>query len=137
MRRDFEEKLRAFSQAQAQFEAEKRRALEDLRSSHRQEVEELLKNQQNQSASTSEDQEKLAELHRQEVGESGRERGWSLLEGSEELGGRGPCSDCLVCGSGSSQSPSFTPIIICPENKCSSKRVVNIFVFLLVCRWRR
>uniref|UniRef100_A0A671V3H4 Family with sequence similarity 184 member Aa n=1 Tax=Sparus aurata TaxID=8175 RepID=A0A671V3H4_SPAAU len=66
MRRDFEEKLRAFSQAQAQFEAEKRRALEELRASHRQEVEELLNNQQNQSASSTEDQEKLAELHRQE-----------------------------------------------------------------------
>lgn len=68
MRRDFEEKLRAFGQAQAQFEAEKRRALEELRASHRLEVEELLSNQQNQSASSTEDQEKLAELHRQEVG---------------------------------------------------------------------
>lgn len=68
MRRDFEEKLRAFSQAQTQFEAEKRRALEELRATHRQEVEELLNNQQNQSASSTEDQEKLAELHRQEVG---------------------------------------------------------------------
>ncbi|XP_033957524.1 protein FAM184A-like isoform X2 [Pseudochaenichthys georgianus] len=67
MRRDFEEKLRAFSQAQALFEAEKRRALEDLRATHRQEVEELLNNQQNQSASSTEDQERLAELHRQEV----------------------------------------------------------------------
>ncbi|XP_031147984.1 protein FAM184A isoform X1 [Sander lucioperca] len=67
MRRDFEEKLRAFSQAQAQFEADKRRALEELRATHRQEVEELLNNQQNQSATSTEDQEKLAELHRQEV----------------------------------------------------------------------
>uniref|UniRef100_A0AAQ6IEA1 Protein FAM184A/B N-terminal domain-containing protein n=1 Tax=Anabas testudineus TaxID=64144 RepID=A0AAQ6IEA1_ANATE len=77
MRRDFEEKLRAFSQAQAQFEAEKRRALEELRTTHRQEVEELLNNQQNQSASSSEDQEKLAELHRQEVE--------ALMERVEEL----------------------------------------------------
>ncbi|XP_061571639.1 protein FAM184A-like isoform X2 [Cololabis saira] len=67
MRRDFEEKLRAFSQAQAQFEAEKRRALEELRATHRQEVEELRDNQQNHSANSSEDQEKMAELHRQEV----------------------------------------------------------------------
>uniref|UniRef100_A0A8C2ZIH7 Family with sequence similarity 184 member Aa n=1 Tax=Cyclopterus lumpus TaxID=8103 RepID=A0A8C2ZIH7_CYCLU len=67
MRRDFEEKLRAFSQTQAQFEADKRRALEELRSTYRQEVEELLNNQQNQSATSTEDQEKLAELHRQEV----------------------------------------------------------------------
>uniref|UniRef100_A0A673C9D7 Zgc:85722 n=1 Tax=Sphaeramia orbicularis TaxID=375764 RepID=A0A673C9D7_9TELE len=77
MRRDFEEKLRAFSQAQAQFEAEKRRALEELRATHRQEVEELLKNQQNQSATSTEDQEKLAELHRQEVE--------ALMERVEEL----------------------------------------------------
>ncbi|XP_023804882.1 protein FAM184A isoform X2 [Oryzias latipes] len=67
MRRDFEEKLRAFSQAQAQFEAEKRRALDDLRATHRHEVEELRHNQQNQSATSSEDQERMAELHRQEV----------------------------------------------------------------------
>ncbi|CAB1414073.1 unnamed protein product [Pleuronectes platessa] len=67
MRRDFEEKLRAFSQAQAQFEADKRRAMEELRTTHRQEVEEILNNQQNQSATSTEDQEKLAELHRQEV----------------------------------------------------------------------
>uniref|UniRef100_A0A3Q2XJS0 Family with sequence similarity 184 member Aa n=1 Tax=Hippocampus comes TaxID=109280 RepID=A0A3Q2XJS0_HIPCM len=77
MRRDFEEKLRAFSQAQAQFEADKRRALEELRSNHRHEVEELLNNQQNQSATSTEDQEKLAELHRQEVE--------SLMERVEEL----------------------------------------------------
>ena len=68
MRRDFEEKLRAFSQAQAQFEADKRRALEELRATHLQAVEELHNNQQNQSATSTEDQEKLAELHRQEVG---------------------------------------------------------------------
>jgi len=68
MRRDFEEKLRTFSQTQAQFEADKRRVLEELRSTYRQEVEELLSNQQNHSATSTEDQEKLAELHRQEVG---------------------------------------------------------------------
>ncbi|RVE75487.1 hypothetical protein OJAV_G00016860 [Oryzias javanicus] len=67
MRRDFEEKLRAFSQAQAQFEAEKRRALDELRATHRHEVEELRNNQQNQSATSTEDQERMAELHRQEV----------------------------------------------------------------------
>ena len=67
MRRDFEEKLRAFGQAQAQAECEKRRALDELRAGHRQEVEELLNAQHNQSTSCSEDQEKLADLHRQEV----------------------------------------------------------------------
>nr|XP_043874026.1 protein FAM184A isoform X1 [Solea senegalensis] len=77
MRRDFEEKLRVFSQAQAQFEADKRRALEELRAIHRQEVEELLNNQRNQSATSTEDQEKLAELHRQEVE--------ALMERVEEL----------------------------------------------------
>ncbi|KAM4559559.1 protein FAM184A-like isoform 2-T2 [Odontesthes bonariensis] len=77
MRRDFEEKLRAFSQAQAQFEADKRRALEELRATHLQEVEELHNNQQNQSATSTEDQEKLAELHRQEVE--------ALMERVEEL----------------------------------------------------
>lgn len=76
MRRDFEEKLRAFSQAQTQFEADKRRALEELRATHRQEVEELLNKHQNQSASSTEDQEKLAELHRQEVGWD-----WERMEG--------------------------------------------------------
>ncbi|XP_015242062.1 PREDICTED: protein FAM184A-like isoform X2 [Cyprinodon variegatus] len=67
MRRDFEEKLRVFSQAQAQFEADKRRALDELRATHRHEVEELRNNQQNHTATSAEDQEKLAELHRQEV----------------------------------------------------------------------
>lgn len=38
MRRSFEEKLRAFTQVQAQYEQEKRAGLEDLRSAHRQEV---------------------------------------------------------------------------------------------------
>lgn len=82
MRRDFEEKLRAFSQAQTQFEADKRRALEELRATHRQEVEELLNKHQNQSASSTEDQEKLAELHRQEVGRDGeRMEGRCVWEG--------------------------------------------------------
>lgn len=87
MRRDFEEKLRAFSQAQAQFEAEKRRALDDLRATHRHEVEELRHNQQNQSATSSEDQERMAELHRQEVG----------------------CQTCRTVLSGSVESLRFCP----------------------------
>ncbi|XP_030644009.1 protein FAM184A [Chanos chanos] len=77
MRHDFEEKLRSFGQMQAQFEQEKRRALDELKSVHRQEVQELLQNQQSQSASSSMDQEKLAELHRAEVE--------SLMEQVEEL----------------------------------------------------
>uniref|UniRef100_A0A9J8B459 Family with sequence similarity 184 member Aa n=1 Tax=Cyprinus carpio carpio TaxID=630221 RepID=A0A9J8B459_CYPCA len=77
MRHEFEEKLRSFSQVQAQFEQEKRRALEELKSVHRQEVQELLESQQNQSASSSLEQEKLAELHRTELE--------SLMERVEEL----------------------------------------------------
>ncbi|XP_016387896.1 protein FAM184A-like [Sinocyclocheilus rhinocerous] len=77
MRHEFEEKLRSFSQVQAQFEQEKRRALEELKSVHRQEVQELLESQQNQSASSSLEQEKLAELHSTELE--------SLMERVEEL----------------------------------------------------
>uniref|UniRef100_A0A8C1GJP6 Zgc:85722 n=1 Tax=Cyprinus carpio TaxID=7962 RepID=A0A8C1GJP6_CYPCA len=77
MRHEFEEKLRSFSQVQAQFEQEKWRALEELKSVHRQEVQELLESQQNQSASSSVEQEKLADLHRTELE--------SLMERVEEL----------------------------------------------------
>ncbi|XP_052002039.1 protein FAM184A-like isoform X2 [Xyrauchen texanus] len=77
MRHEFEEKLRSFSQVQAQFEQEKRRALEELKSAHRQQVKDLLESQQNQSASSSLEQEKLAELHRTELE--------SLMERVEEL----------------------------------------------------
>lgn len=74
MRRDFEEKLQAFSRAQTQFEVDKRQALEVLRATQRLEVEQLLNNQRNQSATTTEDQEKVAELHRKEVRERERAR---------------------------------------------------------------
>ncbi|KAJ7991286.1 hypothetical protein DPEC_G00295750 [Dallia pectoralis] len=77
MRRDFDEKLRTFGHAQAQFEQEKRRAIDKLRASQRQEVQELLHSQQNQSANSTVDQEKLAELHRAEVE--------ALMERVEEL----------------------------------------------------
>ncbi|XP_030215829.1 protein FAM184A isoform X1 [Gadus morhua] len=77
MRRDFEEKLRSFGQTQATVEGEKRRALEELRASHRGEVEALLHAQQHHSASSSEEQEKQAETHRHEVE--------SLMERVEQL----------------------------------------------------
>ncbi|XP_036449835.1 protein FAM184A [Colossoma macropomum] len=77
MRHDFEEKLRSFSQVQAQFDQEKHRALEELKSVHRQELQELLETQQSQSASSCLDQEKLAELHRAELE--------ALMERVEEL----------------------------------------------------
>jgi len=67
MRRSFEEKLQIFSQAQAQFEQEKRSTLEELKSQHRQEVQELLRSHQSQNANYSKDQEKLGQLHKAEV----------------------------------------------------------------------
>lgn len=51
IRRKFEERLRSFGQLQVQFEKDKRLALEDLQTAHRQEIQELLKLQQDHSAS--------------------------------------------------------------------------------------
>lgn len=67
MRRSFEEKLRTFSQAQNQFEQEKKVAMEELKGQHRQEVQELLRSHQSQNANYSKDQEKLGQLHKAEV----------------------------------------------------------------------
>lgn len=67
IRKKFEERLRSFIQLQVQLEKEKRSALEDLRASHRLEVQELMKTHQNQNATLSKGQEKLEELHRREV----------------------------------------------------------------------
>ncbi|XP_051020189.1 protein FAM184A [Acomys russatus] len=67
IRRKFEERLRSFGQLQVQFEKDKRLALEDLRAAHRREVQELLKSQQDHSASVNRGQEKAEELHRVEV----------------------------------------------------------------------
>ncbi|XP_078226119.1 protein FAM184A isoform X10 [Callithrix jacchus] len=67
IRRKFEEKLRSFGQLQIQFEKDKRLALEDLRTAHRQEIQELLKSQQDHSTSVNKGQEKTEELHRREV----------------------------------------------------------------------
>lgn len=70
MRRSFEEKLRTFSQAQNQFEQEKKAALEELKAQHRQEIQELLRSHQSQNANYSKDQEKLGQLHKAEVTQS-------------------------------------------------------------------
>lgn len=70
MRRSFEEKLRTFSQAQNQFEQEKKVALEELKAQHRQEIQELLRSHQSQNANYSKDQEKLGQLHKAEVTQS-------------------------------------------------------------------
>ncbi|XP_061062939.1 protein FAM184A isoform X4 [Eubalaena glacialis] len=67
IRRKFEERLRSFGQVQVQFEKDKRLALEDLRTAHRREIQELLRSQQDHSASVSKGQEKVEELHRMEV----------------------------------------------------------------------
>ncbi|KAL1770081.1 FAM184A isoform X6 [Sigmodon hispidus] len=67
IRRKFEERLRSFGQLQVQFEKDKRLALEDLRTTHRREVQELLKSQQDHSTSVNKGQEKAEEMHRVEV----------------------------------------------------------------------
>ncbi|XP_032959243.1 protein FAM184A isoform X4 [Rhinolophus ferrumequinum] len=67
IRRKFEERLRSFGQLQVQFEKDKRLALEDLRTAHRREIQELLKSQQDHSVSVNKGQEKAEELHRREV----------------------------------------------------------------------
>ncbi|KAK2491146.1 hypothetical protein MC885_002867 [Smutsia gigantea] len=67
IRRKFEERLRSFGQLHIQFEKDKCVALEDLRTAHRWEIQELLKSQQDHNASINEGQEKVEELHRKEV----------------------------------------------------------------------
>uniref|UniRef100_F7G2Y2 Family with sequence similarity 184 member A n=1 Tax=Ornithorhynchus anatinus TaxID=9258 RepID=F7G2Y2_ORNAN len=67
IRKKFDEKLRSFVQLQVQFEKDKRLALEDLRASHRQEIQELLKTQHSQNTTLSKGHEKLEELHRIEM----------------------------------------------------------------------
>ncbi|KAK1793134.1 hypothetical protein P4O66_011540, partial [Electrophorus voltai] len=85
MRRDFEEKLRTFTQTQAQFEQDKQRALDELRSAHRQELQELLEGRQpGQGATCWPDQEKLAELQRGEL-EALMERVEELTQGKVQL----------------------------------------------------
>ncbi|KAK2843074.1 hypothetical protein Q7C36_011289 [Tachysurus vachellii] len=55
LRCDFEEKLRSFSQLEARIEQEKQRAMDELKSIHHHELQELMENhQQSQSASTCE-----------------------------------------------------------------------------------
>lgn len=63
LRCDFEEKLRCFSQLEARIEQEKQRAMDELKSIHHHELQELMENhQQSQSASVCVDQEELIEL---------------------------------------------------------------------------
>ncbi|XP_078504599.1 protein FAM184A isoform X3 [Lissotriton helveticus] len=61
IRKRFEERLRSFMQQQLQFEKDKRSALDDLRATHRLEIQEILKTQ---NACLSKGQETLEEMHR-------------------------------------------------------------------------
>nr|DBA26616.1 TPA: hypothetical protein GDO54_010857 [Pyxicephalus adspersus] len=67
IRKRFEERIRSFMQLQVQFEKDKRAALEELRTSHRIEMQELLKVQHNQNATINKGQETLEEMHRLQV----------------------------------------------------------------------
>ncbi|XP_036271317.1 protein FAM184A isoform X9 [Pipistrellus kuhlii] len=67
IRRKFEERLRSFGQLQVQFEKDKRLALEDLRTAHRREIQELLQSQQEASAPGPNGQEKEGDPLRVEV----------------------------------------------------------------------
>ncbi|XP_013916302.1 PREDICTED: protein FAM184A isoform X2 [Thamnophis sirtalis] len=69
IRKKFEERLRSFIQLQLQFEKDKHSALEDLKAAHRLEVQDLMKTHQNQNVTLSKGQEKMEELHRQDVGQ--------------------------------------------------------------------
>ncbi|XP_077343160.1 protein FAM184A isoform X4 [Lithobates pipiens] len=67
IRKRFEERIRSFMQLQVQFEKDKRAALEELRASHRIEIQDLLKAQHNQHATINKGQETLEEMHRLQV----------------------------------------------------------------------
>lgn len=67
IRKRFEERIRSFMQLQVQFEKDKRAALEELRASHRVEMQDLLKAQHNQNATINKGQETLEEMHRLQV----------------------------------------------------------------------
>ncbi|XP_008137005.2 protein FAM184A [Eptesicus fuscus] len=67
IRRKFEERLRSFGQLQGQFEKDKRLALEDLRTAHRREIQELLKSQQDHSAAVPKGPEKAGDLRGEEA----------------------------------------------------------------------
>ncbi|XP_071997785.1 protein FAM184A isoform X2 [Engystomops pustulosus] len=69
IRKRFEERIRSFMQLQVQFEKDKRAALEELRTTHRLEMQELLKAQHSQNATLNKGQETLEEMHRLQVEE--------------------------------------------------------------------
>ncbi|XP_075124148.1 protein FAM184A isoform X2 [Leptodactylus fuscus] len=69
IRKRFEERIRSFMQLQVQFEKDKRAALEELRATHRLEMQDLLKAQHSQNATLNKGQETLEEMHRLQVEE--------------------------------------------------------------------
>ncbi|KAM8954110.1 protein FAM184A isoform 2-T2 [Pelodytes ibericus] len=69
IRKRFEERIRSFMQLQVQFEKDKRSALEELRTSHRLEIQELLKAQHSQNATLNKGQATLEEMHQLQLDE--------------------------------------------------------------------
>ncbi|XP_069582315.1 protein FAM184A isoform X1 [Ranitomeya imitator] len=69
IRKRFEERIRNFMQLQVQFEKDKRTALEELRATHRLEIQDLLKAQHSQNATLNKGQETLEEMHRLQLEE--------------------------------------------------------------------
>ncbi|KAM4042369.1 protein FAM184A isoform 1-T2 [Anomaloglossus baeobatrachus] len=69
IRKRFEERIRSFMQLQVQFEKDKRTALEELRATHRLEIQDLLKAQHSQNATLNKGQETLEEMHRLQLEE--------------------------------------------------------------------
>ncbi|XP_077145656.1 protein FAM184A isoform X1 [Ranitomeya variabilis] len=69
IRKRFEERIRNFMQLQVQFEKDKRTALEELRATHRSEIQDLLKAQHSQNATLNKGQETLEEMHRLQLEE--------------------------------------------------------------------
>ncbi|XP_073432024.1 protein FAM184A isoform X1 [Dendrobates tinctorius] len=69
IRKRFEERIRSFMQLQVQFEKDKRTALEELRATHRLEIQDLLKAQHSQNATLNKGQETLEEMHQLQLEE--------------------------------------------------------------------
>ncbi|XP_073532038.1 protein FAM184A isoform X2 [Phyllobates terribilis] len=69
IRKRFEERIRSFMQLQVQFEKDKRTTLEELRATHRLEIQDLLKAQHSQNATLNKGQETLEEMHRLQLEE--------------------------------------------------------------------
>ncbi|XP_063299543.1 protein FAM184A isoform X3 [Pelobates fuscus] len=69
IRKRFEERIRSFMQLQLQFEKDKRSALEELRTTHRLEIQDILKAQHSQNATINKGQETLEEMHKLQIEE--------------------------------------------------------------------